>query len=116
MTLTLQWISMATASLWAWVGALNWIDVTEFFFVAMSIIGQHFISQRNPRGFGFWIVGNVAALFMFVALGRWMTAVLYIYFLYMCFKGLVTWRRLDASASETSKPVAVVDLSEKAVA
>ncbi len=100
MTWTAQWLSAAAPAIQDWIGSISWIDAAEFFFVTMSVVGQHFISQRNPRGFAYWIAGNVAALIMFVALGRWMTVLLYCYFLWMCFKGLATWRKLDARSNE----------------
>jgi nicotinamide mononucleotide transporter len=96
MTDLATWLTSAILALQEWVAATTWVDATEFFFVTMSVVGQHFISQRNPRGFAFWIAGNVAALVMFCALQRWMTTMLYLYFLFMCFKGLTTWRKLDA--------------------
>ena len=71
----------------------------------MSVIGQHHISQRRVQGFYFWIVGNVAALILFMALGRWMTCMLYVYFLYKSVQGVIVWRRLDA------RPLAMAPLS-----
>ncbi len=108
------WLGGVALAVHGWVESMTWVDVMEFFFVTMSMVGQHYISQRNPRGFGFWIAGNVAALVMFVALGRWMTTLLYVYFLYMCFKGLVTWRKLDANtdADGGSRPKGVAPMAE----
>lgn len=80
----------------AWAQTLGWTDLVEFFFVCMSIVGQHFIAKRQSRGFYFWIAGNLAALVMFATLQRWMTFMLYVYFTWKSIEGVRTWRRLDA--------------------
>lgn len=86
------------------IGA-SWKDGLEVFFVLMSIVGQHHISQRRVAGFYFWIVGNVAALFLFFAIERWVTCLLYVYFLYKSFQGVRVWRALD-SAVPAAQPQA----------
>lgn len=83
---------------WRWWMDADWKDGLEAFFVLMSVIGQHFIAQRKVAGFFFWIVGNVAALILFAALGRWLTCLLYVYFLLASLHGVKTWKVLDAAA------------------
>ena len=59
------------------------------------VIGQHHIAKRQVKGFYFWIAGNLAALVLFVSIGRWVTAVLYVYFLVMSLRGVRLWKALD---------------------
>lgn len=83
----------------AWALALRWVDVAELFFVGMSVIGQHFNSARKIRGFYFWLIGNVVAVWVFYATGRPTTMVLYIYYTVQCVKGIVAWRKLERAES-----------------
>lgn len=100
-------MELSLAGLGAYLATLSWLDALEAFFVAMSVIGQHFISQRDERGFIFWIASNIAALVFFAALGRWMTFTLYLYFLCMCVKGFVTWRQIRESEKVGNAPPTV---------
>jgi len=85
-------LSESVASWWLNAG---WEEALEAFFVAMSVIGQHHIAKRQVKGFYFWIAGNLAALVLFVSIGRWVTAVLYVYFLVMSLRGVRLWKALD---------------------
>ncbi|MEJ8837690.1 nicotinamide mononucleotide transporter [Ramlibacter sp. AN1133] len=80
----------------AWYQKVTWVDVGELLFVLMSIIGQEYIARRNKAGFGFWLVGNVVAVFVFGSSGRLVSACLYAYFAFKSFAGLRHWGRLDA--------------------
>ncbi|MEO8136732.1 MAG: nicotinamide mononucleotide transporter [Betaproteobacteria bacterium] len=75
-------------------------NVLEALFVTFSIIGQEFIVRRDRRGFRFFIVGNVIAIVMFLALGRWMSCVLYVYFIVKSVQGSANWRNLEQQASQ----------------
>lgn len=92
-------ISMTTVDIISfgvdWISTRNWLDWCELFFIAMSVIGQHFISARNSQGFVYWMVGNIVAIPVFVYSGRVPTALLYCYFLYKSISGILTWRRLE---------------------
>lgn len=66
-------------------------DMLEVVFVGLSVIGQHFIAKRDKRGFYFWLVANGLAIVLFLALERYPTVMLYCYFLYSSFAGLVRW-------------------------
>lgn len=80
-----------------WFSQRTLLDAAEAVFVALSIAGQHFISDRDKKGFYFWGVGNVIAVVMFGVLGRWMTALLYVYFLWKCVTGIAKWSQLQAN-------------------
>jgi nicotinamide riboside transporter PnuC len=77
------------------VQRMDLADVTELIFVGLSVVGQHFISNRDRRGFYFWIMANLMAIVLFVGLQRYPTVVLYTYFLYASSMGLVRWRRAE---------------------
>jgi nicotinamide riboside transporter PnuC len=83
----LDWVLTRTAADWA-----------ELFFVLMSVVGQHFISQRKSSGFAFWLAGNLVAIALFATLGRIPTTALYMYFTYKCITGWLHWRKLEQSA------------------
>jgi nicotinamide riboside transporter PnuC len=89
-----------------WLASRTWIDWGEIFFIVMSVIGQHFISARNSKGFVFWLAGNLVAIPVFAFAGRVPTALLYCYFLYKCVSGILTWRRLErGDAGQVAAPV-----------
>lgn len=77
------------------VSEMTWQDGAEAIFVGMSVVGQHYISQRRSVGFWFWLFGNVVALFLFASLGRWPTVGLYLYFTWKCISGIRTWKSLE---------------------
>lgn len=79
----------------SWFSRQTWQDAAEAVFVGMSVVGQHYISQRRSAGFWFWLFGNVVALFLFASLGRWPTVGLYAYFTWKCISGIRTWKTLD---------------------
>lgn len=85
-----------------WLQSLTWTDAGEIFFVAMSVIGQQFISSRKSRGFHFWLVGNIVAIGVFFSLGRYPMMALYCYFAYMSIKGITNWRRLEQGEGTAS--------------
>lgn len=75
------------------------MDVAEFFFVAMTVLGQRYISGRDVRGYYFWVVSNCCAVILFSTLGRWLSVVLYAYLAFECVRGIIVWRRLDGVKS-----------------
>lgn len=87
------------AALWGMTSdllrAITVLDVMEFFFVSMSVVGQSYISKRDIKGFYFWVAGNLVALVVFATIQRWMTFCLYGYFTWMSMRGIKTWRQLD---------------------
>ena len=78
-----------------WLLSRTWVDYAELYFVLMSVVGQHFIAQRRRTGFYFWFPGNVVAVVVYTSLGRYPTALLYLYFTYNCVTGNMKWRRLE---------------------
>lgn len=94
-----QTVVALSGSLAAWLSSAGWEEGLEVFFVTMSVIGQHHIAKRQVQGFYFWIAGNVAALVLFVSIGRWVTATLYVYFLAMSLRGVWLWKSLDQASS-----------------
>lgn len=81
-----------------WMLARSAADYAEMFFVFMSVVGQHYISQRKSMGFCFWLTGNLVAVALFASLGRIPTTILYIYFTYKCVTGWRHWRKLEQYA------------------
>lgn len=79
-----------------WLASRTWLDVAEMYFVLMSVIGQHFISHRQRKGFYFWLAGNVVAVVIWTMSQRYPTALLYCYFTYKCLTGVRNWGELDA--------------------
>ena len=70
-------------------------NLLEFFFVGLSVIGQEFIVRRNRRGFFFFIAGNLVAVVMFSIMGRWMSVLLYLYFIAKSMQAIRHWRVLE---------------------
>lgn len=79
----------------AWLAAAGWQEAAEVFFVLMSMLGQHFNSRREIRGFYFWVAANLSALVLFASLGRWLTCALQGYFLYKSVQGIRAWSELE---------------------
>jgi len=102
MNAAIAWLSDV---LMTWFDAAGWRDGVEVFFVLMSVVGQHHISQRRVQGFYFWIIGNIAAIFLFFSIERWATCLLYGYFLYKSFQGARVWRALDLASTTQGAPL-----------
>lgn len=75
--------------------AVTPVNLLEAAFVILSIIGNEFIVRRDRRGFHFWLAGNVIAVVMSISLGRWMSAMLYAYFIVKTIQGSARWRELE---------------------
>jgi nicotinamide riboside transporter PnuC len=86
-----------------WLATRTAVDLAEAVFVGFSVVGQHFISERDKAGFYYWGVGNVVAIGTFAYTGRWLTAGLYVYFLVKCVTGLRSWHRLQLIESESMR-------------
>ncbi len=76
-----------------WWESLTLINFAELAFALLSVLGQHFNSNRDKRGFVFWVVGNLLACAMFGYQGRWVMAALYAYFLLQSVRGFALWAR-----------------------
>ena len=79
----------------AQLGSLTWVEGLEFVLLTMSVLGQHFVANRDKRGFYFWFVANLAGLIVMVVLQRWIMLCLYLYFLYSCCIGLIRWSAIE---------------------
>jgi nicotinamide riboside transporter PnuC len=96
-----------------WLLQRTWVDVAEAVFVLMSIVGQHFISEQNKAGFYYWGAGNIVAIGMFAFTGRWLTACLYLHFLWKCRTGVSKWSQLQASRPPACRCQAQFESSSK---
>lgn len=83
-----------------WLQERSFMDVAEFFFVTLTVIGQRFNAGRDVRGYYFWVTSNVCAVILFASLGRWMSVLLYAYLAGECIRGIIVWRRLDARSGQ----------------
>jgi len=60
-----------------------------------GIAGQILVAYRNPNGFYWWLICNVAALTISVWNQLYGMAGLYVFYSFMCFYSLWKWKRLE---------------------
>jgi nicotinamide riboside transporter PnuC len=87
----------------SWLLLRTWVEVAEAVFVVLSIVGQHYNSERNKVGFYYWGSGNAIAIVLFIAIGRWLTAMLYTYFLWKCITGVRRWTQIENEQDHRAK-------------
>jgi len=79
----------------AYANGFSWKEALEGFFLLMVVVGQHYVSKRDKRGFYFWMLSNFIAVFVMAALQRWIMVTLYVYLFYASFAGVVRWSVME---------------------
>jgi nicotinamide mononucleotide transporter len=65
---------------------------------AFSLVGQYMLNMKIVQNWLIWAIVDVIYVVMFIDQKLYPTAVLYAFFVFLCLKGLLDWRR-SASAS-----------------
>ncbi len=60
---------------------------------AFSIVGQFMLNMKIVENWLIWAIVDVIYVVMFINQKLYPTAVLYAFFVFLCFKGLIDWRR-----------------------
>jgi nicotinamide mononucleotide transporter len=60
---------------------------------AFSIVGQYMLNTKLVENWLIWAIVDVIYVFMFIDQKLYLTAVLYAFFVVLCLKGLLDWRR-----------------------
>jgi len=93
LTLALLWLLRATthdASLPIWDAVTT----------AFSIVGQYMLNMKIVENWLIWAAVDVIYVVMFIDQKLYPTAILYAFFVFLCLKGVIDWRRTArASAS-----------------
>jgi nicotinamide mononucleotide transporter len=61
---------------------------------AFSIVGQFMLNTKIVENWLIWAIVDVIYVFMFIDQKLYLTAVLYAFFVVLCLKGLIDWRRI----------------------
>ena len=86
LTLALLWLLRLTthdASLPIWDAVTT----------AFSIVGQYMLNMKIVENWLIWAIVDVIYVVMFIDQKLYPTAVLYAFFVFLCVKGLIDWRR-----------------------
>jgi nicotinamide mononucleotide transporter len=86
LTLALLWLLRLTthdASLPIWDAVTT----------AFSIVGQYMLNMKIVENWLIWAIVDVIYVVMFIDQKLYPTAVLYAFFVFLCLKGLIDWRR-----------------------
>lgn len=63
-----------------------------YIFTIIAIIGTHYNSSKNIKGFYFWIVANIALLIQTLIVGVYNLSILYAIYLFYSIRGIYKWR------------------------
>lgn len=74
-------------------------DFIQLFILITGIAGQLFVANRNYKGFFWWILCNIAAVYASVLNGLYGMALLYVFYSAMCFYSIWKWKKLDTPKS-----------------
>jgi len=86
LTLVLLWLLRVTAHD---ASLPIWDAVTT----AFSIVGQYMLNMKIVENWLIWAIVDVIYVVMFIDQKLYPTAVLYAFFVFLCLKGLLDWRR-----------------------
>jgi nicotinamide mononucleotide transporter len=86
LTLALLWLLRLTAHD---ASLPIWDAVTT----AFSIVGQYMLNMKIVENWLIWAIVDVIYVVMFIDQKLYPTAVLYAFFVFLCVKGLIDWRR-----------------------
>lgn len=64
----------------------------------LSLAAQFLLNRKILENWWFWIVADVIYIYLYIARGLQLTAVLYGIFLCLCIAGLLAWRRSEKQA------------------
>jgi nicotinamide mononucleotide transporter len=68
---------------------------------AFSIVGQYMLNTKIVENWLIWALVDVIYVFMFIDQKLYLTAGLYLFFVALCVKGLIDWRRTARALSES---------------
>lgn len=77
-------------------------EILQGFILITGIAGQCLVAHRNTKGFYFWLACNAAAFAASVANQLYGMAALYVFYSFMCFYSINTWKKLDACRNENT--------------
>ena len=69
------------------------LPVWDALTTAFSIVGQFMLNTKIVENWLIWAIVDVIYVFMFIDQKLYLTAVLYAFFVVLCLKGLLDWRR-----------------------
>lgn len=75
-------------------------EILQAFILITGIAGQFLVAHRNTKGFYYWLACNAAAFIASVANNLYGMAALYVFYSFMCFYSIKTWKKLDACSNE----------------
>jgi nicotinamide mononucleotide transporter len=70
------------------------LPVWDALTTAFSIVGQFMLNTKIVENWLIWAIVDVIYVFMFIDQKLYLTAVLYAFFVVLCLKGLIDWRRI----------------------
>ena len=70
---------------------------------ALSLAAQWLLNFKKVQNWYFWIAADCIYIPLYVTKHLWLTSIVYVVFLALCFRGLVAWRR-DLEREEGSVP------------
>lgn len=76
--------------------------VLDAFTTVLSLGAQYLLNRKLIENWWLWIVADVIYIYLYIARGLHLTAVLYFVFLGLCIAGMVRWRRTLSSEEAAS--------------
>ncbi|MEA2238937.1 MAG: nicotinamide mononucleotide transporter [Thermoanaerobaculia bacterium] len=70
------------------------LPVWDALTTAFSIVGQYMLNTKLVENWLIWAIVDVIYVFMFIDQKLYLTALLYAFFVVLCLKGLIDWRRI----------------------
>ena len=115
---TTKELALLVAFVIATTAALFWLliivhDIAPFFdalTTALSLAAQWLLNYKKIQNWWFWIVADLIYIPLYAYKTLWLTAIVYVAFLALCFLGLAAWKRdlaeAQATAGEAPEPAA----------
>jgi nicotinamide mononucleotide transporter len=92
--LTLGFVPLGTWLLMLLLRAMNGAaPLLDAFTTALSLAAQFLLNRKVIENWFVWIVADVIYIYLYIARGLHLTAVLYAVFLCLCIAGLIEWRK-----------------------
>jgi nicotinamide mononucleotide transporter len=75
------------------------LPIADAVTTAFSLVGQYMLNMKIVENWLIWAIVDVIYVVMFIDQKLYPTAVLYGFFVFLCVKGLIDWRRLEHASA-----------------